>query len=120
MTSFDEQLDLSSPPVPARSAVLDAEFARVVAQAEMAAGPRRRRAAGALAGLAAVVVVGTGGAAAGTDAEGSVDEREVDAVHAEVVRRIEAHLAARDPPTCSPTSSGGCPRRTRRRTSTAR
>ncbi len=42
MSSFDEQLALSSPPVPARSPELDAEFVHVIAQAERSAVPRRK------------------------------------------------------------------------------
>lgn len=66
MNSFDEQLALSSPPVPARSAELDAELAAVAAQAEQAAGPRRqwRSRTAAIGGLLVVGALGAGGAAA--------------------------------------------------------
>ncbi len=66
MTSLDEQLALSSPPVPARSPGLDAELARVVARAEDTAGPRqqRRSRSAVIAGLLVVGALGAGGAAA--------------------------------------------------------
>jgi len=66
MSSFDEQLGLSSPPVAARSSELDAEFARVIAQAESAAGPRqmRWRSGVVIAGLVVAGALGAGGAAA--------------------------------------------------------
>ena len=61
MSSFDEQLALSSPPVPARSPELDAEFVRVIAQAEGTAVPRRKlRSRGVVIG--SVVVLGALGA----------------------------------------------------------
>ncbi len=66
MSSFDEQLALSSPPVPARSPELDAELDRVVARAEVAAGPRRSlRGRGVVVGGVVVLgALGAGGAAA--------------------------------------------------------
>jgi len=66
MTSFDEQLALSSPPVTARSPELDAEFVRVITQAEGTAGPRlkRRTRTVAIGGLVVVGALGAGGAAA--------------------------------------------------------
>lgn len=66
MTSFDDQLALSSTPVPARSPELDAELARVLARAEDIAGPRlqRRSRNAAMAGLLVVGALGAGGAAA--------------------------------------------------------
>lgn len=66
MSSFDEQLALSSPPVPPRSPELDAEFVHVIAQAESAAGPRpgRRRRVVAIGGLVLAGALGAGGAAA--------------------------------------------------------
>ncbi|CUR54386.1 hypothetical protein NOCA2150128 [metagenome] len=68
MTSFDEQLAQSSPAVPARSPELDAEFVRVIAQAEGVAGPRLKRRGRALTigGLVVVGALGAGGAAAAT------------------------------------------------------
>lgn len=67
MTSLDEQLALSSPPVPARSPELDAELVHVIAQAETAARPRpnRRRKTVAIGGLVVVGALGSGAAAAG-------------------------------------------------------
>jgi hypothetical protein len=66
MSSFDEQLALASPPVPARSPELDAEFVRVIAQAESAAVPRRKlRGRSVVIGSAVVLgALGAGGAAA--------------------------------------------------------
>jgi hypothetical protein len=66
MTSFDEQLALSSRPVPAQSPELEAEFVRVIAQAEGAVAPRRKlRSRGvAIGGLFLVGAVGAGGGAA--------------------------------------------------------
>ncbi len=65
MNSLDEQLALSAPRVPARSTELDGELARVIAQAEGAAGRRSRRRSGAAAigGLVLVGTLGAGGAA---------------------------------------------------------
>lgn len=61
MTSLDDQLALSSPPVPARSPELDSEFVRIVAQAEVAARPRlNRRKRVAIGGLVAVGALGSG------------------------------------------------------------
>lgn len=66
MTSFDEQLTLSSPPVPARTPELDAELVRVIAQAESDAAPRRRPRGriAVIGGLAVLGAIGAGGAAA--------------------------------------------------------
>jgi hypothetical protein len=66
MSSFDEQLALSSPPVPARSPELDAEFVHVIAQAEGSAVSRGRlRSRSVVIGSVVVLgALGTGGAAA--------------------------------------------------------
>lgn len=65
MSSFDEQLALSSPPVPSRSTELDSALFEVVAQAERAVAPRRRlRRRSLIGGLVVVGVIGAGGAAA--------------------------------------------------------
>ncbi len=66
MSSFDEQLALSSPPVPARSPELDAEFVHVIAQAEGSAVSRRKlRSRSAVIGSVVVLgALGAGGAAA--------------------------------------------------------
>ena len=66
MTSFDEQLSLASPPVPAQLPELEAEFVRIIAESERLAGrPRswrsRRLATG---GLIALGTLGAGGGAA--------------------------------------------------------
>ncbi len=66
MSSFDEQLALTSPPVPARSPELDAEFVRVIARAEGSAVPRRKRRSRRVVVGSMVVLgaLGAGGAAA--------------------------------------------------------
>lgn len=68
MTSFDEQLSLSSPAVPVRTPDLDAELAHVVAQAERHAGNgrSRRRYRVVVGGLVLVGALGGAGAAAAT------------------------------------------------------
>jgi hypothetical protein len=57
---------LSSPPVPAQSPELEAEFVRVIAQAEGAAAPRWKRTSRGvtIGGLVLLGAVGVGGAAA--------------------------------------------------------
>ncbi len=69
MSSFDEQLALSSPPVPARSPELDAELARVIVRAEGLA-LRRRRLRGRNATIAGAVVLGALGAGGAATAGG--------------------------------------------------
>ncbi len=66
MTSFDEQLALSSPPVPALTPELDAELARIVMEAEgLTARPRSRRNRRlVIGGLVVMGTLGAGGAAA--------------------------------------------------------
>ena len=71
MSSFDEQLALSSPPVPARSPELDAEFVHVIARAEGSAVSRRKlRSRSAVIG--SVVVLGGFGAGGAAAAAGLV------------------------------------------------
>lgn len=66
MTSFDEHLSLSSPQVPAPTPELDAELARVVAEAErLASRPQsRRNGRYVIGGLVVLGTLGAGGAAA--------------------------------------------------------
>lgn len=65
MNAFDDQLAQSAPAVPARTPALDAELARVVAEAErLTTRPlSRKRARFALGGLVALGLVGAGGTA---------------------------------------------------------
>lgn len=69
MTSFDDQLSQSSPPVPASSPELDAELARIVAETERLAHRPRRRSHRRLA-LGGLVVAGSLGAGAAAAASG--------------------------------------------------
>jgi hypothetical protein len=71
MSSFDEQLTLSSPPVPARSPQLDAEFVHVIAQAEGCDLSRRRLRSRSVV-LGSVLVLGALGAGGAAVAAGLV------------------------------------------------
>ena len=71
MSSFDEQLALSSPPVPARSPELDAEFVRVIAQAEGSVVLRRKLRSRSVV-IGSVVVLGALGAGGAAVAGGLV------------------------------------------------
>lgn len=67
MTSFDEQLAQSSPAIPQQTRELDAELARVVAEAERLARPHGRRRGRLIVGSLVVLgALGVGGTAAAT------------------------------------------------------